>query len=42
MKKYIDIQKNKIEKYEKHYFGYIVESYSMNNIDDVFSEISFI
>ena len=39
---YIDIEKNKIERHEKHYFGYIVESYSMNNIDNIFSEINFI
>lgn len=32
----------RIKRKEKKYLGYIVESYSMNNIDDVFSEISFI
>lgn len=40
--KYIDREKDYIERQEKHYFGYIVESYSMNNIDNIFSEISFI
>ena len=31
-----------IKKKEKKYLGYIVESYSIDNIDNIFSEISFI
>lgn len=40
--KYIDREKYYIERNEKHYLGYIVESYNIDNIDNVFSEISFI